>query len=101
MGLTYPGMGNENQPINPKNGNYMFTGFVYDGPIDPKQDVVITAKAASTAVPFQPPARIEPQSVAAAYGDEYQPPYIDSQIAGSCLYGTNSSPLPFYDYSLF
>jgi hypothetical protein len=101
MGLIYPGLGNQNQPINSNTGNFMFTGFVYDGPIDPKQDIVITAKAVSTAVAFRPPSAIEPQSVAAAYGQLYQPPYIDSQIAGCGLYGTRSTPLPFYDYALF
>jgi hypothetical protein len=100
MGLTFPGLGNQNQPINPKNGNYMFTGFVYSGPIDPKQDIVIVAKAVSTAVPYIAPKFIDPVagSVAAEYGQLNQPPYIDSQIAGCALYGTKSDPLLFYDY---
>jgi hypothetical protein len=84
------------QTINPKTGNYIFTGFAYDGPIDLTQDVVFTVHGVSTAPAFIPPLAINLDSI--AFGDTAAPPFLDIQpIAGPQLYGTLAPPIFPYD----
>jgi hypothetical protein len=55
MNLLYGEWGNPNQPTNPANGNFLFRGFAYDGPVDKDKPVIFTVRAISTFAPLATP----------------------------------------------
>lgn len=80
-------------PINPKTGNYIMTGFVYDGPIDKNQDIVFVIKTGAKAIVPQ----FRPNGNLPILQDLFPPVLMSSQVFGNVYHGTNGQPVPVYD----
>ena len=87
-------------PINQKTGNYQVKGFVYDGPIDRKQEIIFSVKDIGKAAPSYPPPPRLYASLEDFESNVAQTPIIDTQfVMGQALYESYGEPVKVYDYA--